>query len=105
MDVGDSGRDRPGGVLLEPPAGRWTSGPIRARRPRDPRPVRPAPLDTEAVLRIRRAAGVALDRYPGPVGRLIAAELLDYADQGWRGDAEGLSERLVADLLGEAPRN
>ncbi|WP_037043353.1 hypothetical protein [Pseudonocardia halophobica] len=102
MDVGDSGRDRPGGVLLEPPAGRWTSGRIRARRPWNPRP---APLDTEAVLRIRRAAGVALDRYPGPVGQLIAAELLDYADQGWRGDAEGLSERLVADLLGEAPPN
>jgi hypothetical protein len=65
--------------------------------------VRPAPLETEHVLRIRRAVSVALDRYPGAVGQLIAAELLDYADQGWRGEAEGLSERLVADLLGEVP--
>ncbi|MCE0764315.1 hypothetical protein LWC35_15555 [Pseudonocardia kujensis] len=61
------------------------------------------PIPIEDVLRIRRAVSVALDRYPGPVGRLIAAELLDYADQGWRGEAEGLSERLVADLLGETP--
>lgn len=104
MDDGDSGRDRPGGVLLEPPAGRWTTGPIRTRRPWTPPPAL-SPLDTEDVLRIRRAAGAALDRYPGPVGQLIAAELLDYADQRWRGAAEGLSERLVADLLGEASQD
>ena len=104
MDVGDSGRDRPGGVVLEPPAGRWAAGPIRTRRPWTARPAS-APLDTEDVLRIRRAVSVALDRYPGPVGQLIAAELLDYADQGWRGAAEGLSERMVADLLGEATQN
>ncbi|WP_345378096.1 hypothetical protein [Pseudonocardia yuanmonensis] len=81
--------------------GRWTSGPIRARRPWTPRPS-PSPLNTDDVLRIRRAAGVALDRYPGAVGQLIASELLDYADQGFRGDPEGLSERLIADLLGVA---
>ncbi|MFR9804720.1 hypothetical protein ACL02T_20900 [Pseudonocardia sp. RS010] len=100
MDVGDSSRQH-GGVVLEPPTDRWTTGPVRARRPWTPPPA-PSPLATEDVLRIRRAVAVALDRYPGPIGRLIAAELLDYADQGWRGDLEGLSERLVADLLGGA---
>jgi hypothetical protein len=104
VSAGDSGRDQPGGVVLEPPAGRWTTGPIRTRRPLTPQPAPPR-LDTADVLRIRRAAGVALDRYPGPVGKLIAGELLDYADQGWRGDGEGLSERLVADLLAGTPRN
>ncbi|MCE3552257.1 hypothetical protein LWC33_12405 [Pseudonocardia sp. RS11V-5] len=102
VNGGESGRDRQRGVLLEPPAGRWTTGPIRTRPPWTVRPARPTPLETEDVLRVRRAVSVALDRYPGPVGQLIAAELLDYADQAWRGEPEGLSERLVADLLGEA---
>jgi hypothetical protein len=61
----------------------------------------PPRLDTEDMLRIRRAAGVALDRYPGTVGQLIASELLGYADQGFRGEPDGLSERLIADLLSE----
>jgi hypothetical protein len=105
MDAGDDGRDQPGGVVLEPPAVRWTTGPIRTRRPWTVRPA-PLPLDTADVLRIRRAAGAALDRHPGPVGQLVAKELLDYADQGFRGDPDGLSERLIADLLSAAdPRN
>jgi hypothetical protein len=36
-------------------------------------------------VRARRAAEVAAERYPGPVGRVLAGALLDYAEQGWAG--------------------
>ncbi|GAA4560648.1 hypothetical protein [Pseudonocardia xishanensis] len=85
-------------VLAQPPARGFTTGPIRTLRPGPPRPRAGA---TEHTARVRRAVEAALDRYPGPVGQLVAAELLDYADQQWRGEPLGLSERLVARLLGE----
>lgn len=84
--------------LAEPPVRGFTAGPIRALRMTAPRP---RPGVSEHTVRVRRAAETALDRYPGSVGQLVAAELLDYADQGWRGDPRGLSERLVSGLLAE----
>jgi len=90
----------PADALVEPPVRGFTAGPIRALRLSPPRP---QPIVSEHSARVRRAVQVALDRYPGPVGQLVAAELLDYADQTFRGDPRGLSERLVSGLLDEAP--
>lgn len=93
-------------TLVEPPAQGWTSGFVRTLRVGSPRPGRSGSVvgqsvAAEHVVRVRRAAAVAMDRHPGPVGDLLAATLAAYADQGWRGAPTGLSERLVAELLAD----
>ncbi|SDG67570.1 hypothetical protein [Pseudonocardia oroxyli] len=88
-------------TLVEPPAQGWTSGFVRALRPGCSEPVVSEPAVSEHLARVRRAAAVAVDRHPGPVGHLLAATLVAYADQGWRGAPAGLSERLVAELLAD----
>ena len=44
----------------------------------------------------------ALQEEGAGIGDLLAATLVAYADQGWRGAPGGLSERLVAELLASA---
>jgi hypothetical protein len=49
--------------------------------------------------RYRAAALRARRMYPGPVGELINRELRDYADFGYRFDADGLLPRLMAAVM------
>jgi hypothetical protein len=82
----------------EPQVHGWTTGAIQALRVNAPRP---RPVVSDQVLRVRRAAAVALRRYPAPIGAVLASTLMEYAEQGWVGDPAGLSERLVTTLLTE----
>ncbi|MCE3549898.1 hypothetical protein LWC33_00330 [Pseudonocardia sp. RS11V-5] len=90
--------DRPGGP---PPAAR-THPPGPAHRAEDPldRPSRRhATMPADQRVLLRRAALVAPERYPGPVGELLARELLLWEDFGHRFGAHTLVSRLVAQIL------
>jgi hypothetical protein len=52
---------------------------------------------------LRAAAERAVQAHPGPVGELLARELCAYAEFGHRFGADGLLDRLAADLLDTQP--
>ncbi len=64
---------------------------------------RPTKLDPHQLLRIRDAAHHAKQTYPGPVGELIAHELLAWAEFGYLLDRTGLTTRLVDHVLAQPP--
>lgn len=49
--------------------------------------------------RVRTAANMARQRYPGPVGDLVCAELLQWAEYGWRLAPGGRVMQVVEQLL------
>lgn len=59
----------------------------------------PVHLNTRDKLRIRAAAFRATRLYPGPVGELISAELLDWEAFGYRLGGTRLVMRLVDHVL------
>lgn len=63
----------------------------------------PAPLHPHEKMRLRAAAYQAVTRYPGPVGELIARELLTWEEFGYRLDNDGLVMRLVNHLTTPPP--
>lgn len=71
----------------------------------DPHDVHPAarrpaePMTFHEKARIRAAARAAERRYPGPVGEVLARELLTWEDFGYRVGKHGLVARLVDDLM------
>jgi hypothetical protein len=50
--------------------------------------------------RITQAITRALEVYPGPIGEVAVKYLSEYIDFGYRFQRNGLSERLVAQILG-----
>ncbi|MEU7819087.1 hypothetical protein [Pseudonocardia sp. NPDC049154] len=90
-------------------------GQPRAARP-DARPLPPGPVDRaddlldrpsrrrasmpdDQRMRLRRAALLAPERFPGPVGELLCRELLIWEDFGHRFGAHTLVSRLVEEIL------
>ncbi|MEU7814092.1 hypothetical protein [Pseudonocardia sp. NPDC049154] len=59
-------------------------------------------LDPHEKMRIRAAAFRATKLYPGPVGELLAKELLDWEGFGYRFGGHTLTARLVDHVLGAA---
>lgn len=89
-------------------------GALRART--DARPLPPGPVDrtdehldrpsrrrasmpNDQRVRLRRAAMLAPERFPGPVGELLSRELLVWEDFGHRFGAHTLVSRLVEEIL------
>ncbi|MFC5992934.1 hypothetical protein ACFQE5_01765 [Pseudonocardia hispaniensis] len=62
---------------------------------------RPPKLEPHQLLRIRAAAHHAKKIYPGPVGELIAHELLAWAEFGYLLDRAGLTNRLADHVLAQ----
>lgn len=63
-------------------------------------PEQPPPkLDHHEKMRIRAAAFRGQRLYPGPVGDLVARELLSWEEFGYRMDQHGITARLVDHLL------
>lgn len=58
---------------------------------------------TSETAQLRAAAIAAGKRYPGPVGQLLAHDLLSWSSIGMRWDTTGLIGRVVAELLAENP--
>ncbi|MCE0762884.1 hypothetical protein LWC35_08150 [Pseudonocardia kujensis] len=91
-----------------------TGGPPPTARPHPPGPAHRAedPLDRPSRRRatmpadqrvlLRRAALLAPERYPGPVGELLERELLLWEDFGHRFGAHALVSRLIAQILDPA---
>jgi hypothetical protein len=61
----------------------------------------PAKLEFSESSRVRAAAHLAKTVYPGAVGRLLSRELYAYAEFGLRFPADGLTEQVVREVLGE----
>lgn len=59
----------------------------------------PAAMDHHERMRVRAAAFHAPRRYPGPVGELLARELMSWEEFGYRLSADGLIARLVDHLM------
>jgi hypothetical protein len=60
----------------------------------------PAPrLEPHEKLRLRTAAHLAKRLYPGPVGELVARELLTWEDFAHRLDQHGIAARLVQHVM------
>ncbi|WP_433502036.1 hypothetical protein ACQP04_19740 [Pseudonocardia halophobica] len=60
---------------------------------------RRASMPNDQRVRLRRAALLAPERFPGPVGELLARELLIWEDFGHRFGAHALVARLVEEIL------
>lgn len=56
-------------------------------------------LERHEIGRTRAAAHHVTRVYPGPVGRLLARELIAYAEFGWRFPRDGLTESVVREVL------
>lgn len=61
----------------------------------------PNPMDAHTKMRLRAAAFRASRLYPGPVGELLARELLTWEEFGYRLGAHLLIMRLVDYVLKE----
>ncbi|MGD9532135.1 hypothetical protein [Pseudonocardia sp.] len=57
------------------------------------------PLQRHECSRLRAAAAHARRVYPGPVGEVLARELVAYADFGYRGSDDALIPRLARQVL------
>jgi hypothetical protein len=57
------------------------------------------PLQRHECSRLRAAAAHARRVYPGPVGEVLARELVAYADFGYRGGDDALIPRLARQVL------
>lgn len=60
---------------------------------------KPDPWTFDEKQRVRTAAMIAKQRYPGPIGELVCAELLEWADYGWRLSSGGRVMQAVEHLL------
>lgn len=60
---------------------------------------RPPAMDYAEIWRVRSAALRATRVYPGPVGELVAIELRDWADFGYRFGDGGVIGRLVEHVM------
>lgn len=62
-------------------------------------PAAPVHMDHHERMRLRAAAFHATRVYPGPVGELIARELLAWEEFGYAVARDGLVERLVRHVM------
>jgi hypothetical protein len=75
-------------------------GPVhRADDPLDRPSRRRATMSPDQRMRLRTAALLATERYPGPVGELLARELMIWEDFGHRFGAHSLVSQLVTHIL------
>ncbi|MFR9807169.1 hypothetical protein ACL02T_33455 [Pseudonocardia sp. RS010] len=80
-------------------------GPAHPAHDEDDRPSRRrATMPPDQRVLLRTAAMLAPERYPGPVGELLARELLIWEDFGHRFGAHSLVSRLVAQILDPSAR-
>ncbi|GAA2858426.1 hypothetical protein GCM10010472_14750 [Pseudonocardia halophobica] len=93
--------DDPGGELRARADARpFPPGPVdRADDPLDRPSRRRASMPNDQRVRLRRAALLAPERFPGPVGELLSRELLIWEDFGHRFGAHTLVSRLVEEIL------
>lgn len=70
-----------------------------AKRPDVPAQLGPVPMDHHEKTRLRHAAFYATRVYPGPVGELVARELLTWEEFGYRLGGRQLVNRLVDHIL------
>ena len=63
----------------------------------------PDRLELHEASRARVAARHAQDLYPGALGRLVARELLAYAEFGRRFPQDGLTESVISEVLAQQP--
>ena len=68
-------------------------------RPSVPATDPPATLPANDLLRYRTAANHAVERYPGPAGEILFAEIMTYAELGYVLGSSSHVDALVTELM------